>query len=71
MKSLKQAFARWKEKHWDEQVFSQRDDIPWFGFDRPPLRAFWEQYKELFFKVGPWLCGLIGGAIILKLIGLA
>lgn len=72
MKRLKEAFARWKAKHWDEQVFFSRDGgIPWLGFDRPPLRAFWEKHRRLFFKAGPWLGCLIGGAIILRLIGLA
>jgi hypothetical protein len=41
------------------------------GFTPPPLRAFWNKYKALIFKAGPWLGGLVGGAIILKLIGLA
>ena len=71
MKSLKVALARWKAKHWDEQVFTRGGDIPWLGFDRPPLRAFWEKHKGLIFKVGPWLGGVIGGAIILRAIGLS
>lgn len=72
MKKIKEAFKRWKEKHWDLQMYTH-DDVFFgmIGFDRPPLRAFWEKNKRLILKVAPWLGSLIGGAIILKLIGLA
>lgn len=72
MKRLKEAFERWKAKNWDEQFWSSEgENFSMAGFTPPPLRAFWEKHKSLVFKVGPWLGGLIGGAIILKLIGLA
>ncbi len=72
MKRLKEAFARWKSKHWDEQYWSSEGPgYSMAGLTPPPLRAFWEKHKGLVFKAGPWLGGLIGGAIILKLIGLA
>ena len=72
MKALKAMFARWKKKHWDLKVVSINEpSFSFLGFDRPPLRAFWEKHKGLFFKAGPWLGGLVGGAIILKFIGLS
>ena len=72
MKRFKAAFARWKAKHWDLKPYIH--DEPMFlmmGFDRPPLRDFWERRKGLILKAAPWLASLIGGAIILKLAGLA
>jgi hypothetical protein len=72
MKRVKEAFARWKAKHWDLKPYIHDEPmILVMGFDRPPLRALWEKYKHLVFKFGPWLACLIGGAIILKLVGLA
>lgn len=72
MKRFKEAFGRWKAKHWDLQMYTHDEEFfGMIGFDRPPLRAFWERRKSLILKFGPWLAGLIGGAIILKLIGLA
>ncbi|WP_353742565.1 hypothetical protein WHX55_10945 [Pseudomonas fluorescens] len=71
MKRLKEAFARWKTKHWDEKAYIH--DEPMFlmmGFERPPLRAFWEKHKVSILKAAPWLASLIGGAIILKIVGL-
>ncbi len=72
MKRVKEALARWKAKHWDSKPYIHDEPgVLMMGFDTPPLRALWEKRKGLLFKAGPWLGGLICGAIILKLIGLA
>lgn len=71
MKKIKALLARWKVKHWDDEWRVLDEPLPWLQVDRPPLRAFWEKHKKSFFKVVPWLAGLIGGAAILKVIGLA
>jgi hypothetical protein len=72
MKRLKAAFARWKRKHWDNQFWSSEgQQFVMMGTSPPPLRALWEKHKALVFKAVPWLGGLIGGAIILKALGLA
>ncbi|WP_207864932.1 hypothetical protein [Pseudomonas sp. 58(2021)] len=72
MKRFKKIFERLKEKHWDLKPYL--DEGPMYailGFDRPPLRAFWEKHKASIMKLLPWLAGLICGAVILKFLGLA
>ena len=71
MKKINEAFKRWKEKHWDLKAYVHEEPLLlMMGFNRPPLRAFWEKHKALILKVRPWLGGLIGGAVILKILGL-
>ncbi|MEE1922660.1 hypothetical protein V0R50_10430 [Pseudomonas sp. 148P] len=72
MKRLKDAFARWKAKHWDEELrIHDSEHFSMIGFDRPPLRRAWDQHKAVIKQVGAWLLALIAGALILKLLGLA
>ncbi|MCY1355959.1 hypothetical protein D9M69_423980 [compost metagenome] len=71
MKRIKEAWARLKAKHWDEEMIV--DDSPhvvFFGFNRPPLRSFWESHKTSIITTSKWLAALIVGAAILRAIGL-
>jgi len=71
MTEKKGVFARLKQKHWDEELYLGTPEEPWIGIDRPPLRRMWIKHKGLLITAAYWLGGLIGGALILKLIGLA
>jgi len=71
MEKIKTLWASWKAKHWDDEWRVLDEPIPWVQIDRPPLRKFWEKHKQWLSKVLPWLVGLIGGALILKALGLA
>ncbi len=56
MKALKAMFSRWKAKHWDLKVVCINEpSFSFLGFDRPPLRAFWEKHKSYFSRLAPGL----------------
>lgn len=71
MKRIVEAWKKLKAKHWDEDFFV--DDGPHFvhmGFNRPPIRTFWERHKRLVIATSKWLLALVAGALILRLLGL-
>lgn len=64
MNWLRDAFRRWKERHWDKEYFPEdRGGIT-------PLRVFWEKRRESIMTLALWLIALIAGALILSIIGL-
>lgn len=72
MKKLQEAWERWKSQHWDDKHrVEEGASYVWLQVDRPPLRRFWEDHKTRIKKAAIWLLALIGGALILKLLGLA
>ena len=71
MDRIKSAIRRWKEKNWDERPVFHDDPIhPSLGFERPPIRAFWEYRKGRIITISNWLLALVAGAAILRLLGL-
>ncbi len=71
MNWLRDAFRRWKAKHWDRQpFFDEGVNFVHMGFDTPPLRAFWDKRGKSVITASKWLLVLIGGALILRLLGL-
>lgn len=72
MKKIKETFKRLKEKHWDLSLYTHESEhFSMAGFNRPPLRRFWEEHKTHIKKVSIWLVALIAGGLITKLLGLA
>ncbi len=71
MKWAKDAFRRWKQKHWDLSLYTHESEhFSMMGFDRPPLRRLWENHRALIITGAKWLLALVAGALILRLIGL-
>ncbi len=72
MNWLKEAFGRWKAKNWDRQPFlDEGANFVHLGFDSPPLRGLWDKHGKSVITASKWLVALVGGALILKLLGLA
>lgn len=72
MEKIKAAFKRWKEKHWDLKLYIHNSEFfSMTGFNRPPLRRFWEKHGANIKKAGVWLLALIAGGLITKLLGIA
>jgi len=72
MEKIKAAFRRWKEKHWDLSLYTHDSEFfSMAGFNRPPLRRFWEEHRSSIKKALIWLLALIAGGVITKLLGLA
>lgn len=64
MNWLRDAFRRWKERHWDKEYFPEdRGGIT-------PLRAFWEKRRASIMTFALCLIALIAGALILSIVGL-
>ncbi len=71
MKWAKDALRRWKERNWDRQPFvDEGHNFVHLGFKSPRLRAFWDKRGKSVITASKWLLALIGGALILRFLGL-
>jgi len=60
-----------KKRHWDEVPTSwTHGDMRFFGIARPPIRLFWDRHKKLITSLLLWLGGVIGAALILRILNL-
>lgn len=71
MKQLRDAFRRWKERNWDRKPFvDEGANFIHLGFDTPRLRAFWDKRGKSVITASKWLLALVGGALLLRFLGL-
>ncbi len=69
MNWLRDAFRRWKERHWDKEYFPS-EGLGQRREGKTGLRRLWEDPSKLLISALLWLFGTICCALVLRALGL-